>query len=61
VPGCATGASHLVDIETAARFCIEVAKAFGQGKCQFYDEQEFSRITKLYGSMRHLGTLGKTS
>jgi len=61
VPGCATGASHLVDIETATRFCIEVAKAFGEGKCQFYDEKEFSLITKLYGSMRHLGTLGKTT
>jgi len=60
VPGCATGASHLVDIETATRFCIEVAKGFGEGKCQFYDEKEFSLITKLYGSMRHLGTLGKT-
>jgi hypothetical protein len=32
VPGCATGASHVVDIECAARFCIEVAKAFGERK-----------------------------
>ena len=28
VPGCATGASHLSDMEQAARFVIEVAKAF---------------------------------
>lgn len=27
VPGCATGASHAVDIEMAVRFCVEVAKA----------------------------------
>lgn len=59
VPGCATGANHVIDIECAARFCIEVAKAFGEGKCRFYDVQEFNLITKLYGSMRHLGTLGK--
>lgn len=59
VPGCATGASHEVDIELAARFCIEVAKAFGQGKCAFYDEAEYARVIKLYGSMRHLQTLGK--
>lgn len=59
VPGCATGANHVIDIECAVRFCIEVAKAFGEEKCRFYDEQEFNLITKLYGSMRHLGTLGK--
>lgn len=61
VPGCATGASHIVDIECAARFAIEVAKAFGEGKCRFYDENEFNLITKLYGSMKHLGTLGEGS
>jgi hypothetical protein len=61
VPGCATGASHVVDIECAARFCIEVAKAFGERKCRFYDEREFGLITELYGSMRHLGTLGKAA
>lgn len=59
VPGCATGANQPGDIEFAVRFCIEVAKAFGEGKCHFYDEEEFRLITKLYGSMRHLGTLGK--
>jgi hypothetical protein len=58
VPGCATGASHTVDIEEAARFSIEVAKHFGAGQCQFYDEEEFKRIVELYGSMRHLQTLG---
>jgi len=61
VPGCATGASHVVDIECAVRFCIEVAKAFGEDKCRFYDDREFNLITKLYGSMSHLGMLGKTT
>lgn len=59
VPGCATGASHPFDIEQAARFTIEVAKYFGKDSCKFYDEGEFSLLTKLYGSMNHLQTLGK--
>lgn len=56
VPGCSTGATHLVDIEMAVRFCIEVAKEFGEGRCSFYDEEEFKRILALYGSMEHLKT-----
>ena len=59
VPGCATGASQVADIEMAVRFCIEVAKAFGLGKCAFYDAAEFERLVSLYGSMKHLQTMGK--
>ncbi len=59
VPGCASGASQVMDIEMAVRFCLEVAKAFGQGKCAFYDAEEFGRLVALYGSMKHLQTLGK--
>jgi hypothetical protein len=58
VPGCASGASQLVDIEMAVRFCIEVAKAFGSGRCDFYDREEFDRLVALYGSMQHLQSLG---
>lgn len=58
VPGCATGASRFVDMESAARFTLEVAKAFGQGKCQFYDQEEYTSIQHLYGSMAHLQTMG---
>lgn len=58
VPGCATGANQIVDIEGAVRFIIEVAKYFGLGKCHFFDEEEFKRIQKLYGTMNHLQTLG---
>jgi len=54
VPGCGTGANHEIDIEEAGRYCIEVAKAFMEGKCSFYDEKEFELIVKLYGSMKHL-------
>jgi len=58
VPGCATGASHIVDIEEGVRFSIEVAKQFGAGPCRFHEEQEFKRIVALYGPMNHLQTLG---
>jgi hypothetical protein len=59
VPGCATGASQAVDIELAARFAVEVAKAFGAGRARFHDAEEFARLVALYGSMRHLQTLGR--
>jgi hypothetical protein len=59
VPGSATGASHAVDVELATRFCLEVAKAFGQGKCRFYDGEEWQRIQRRYGSMKLLQTPGK--
>ena len=58
VPGCATGGTHAADVEEAARFMLEVAKAFGRGQCSFYDEEEYARLQKLYGSMKHLQTLG---
>lgn len=59
VPGCGTGASHEVDIASAVRFAIEVAKEFSQGQCSFYNQAEFTRITELYGSMKVLQTSGK--
>jgi uncharacterized protein DUF1177 len=58
VPGSATGASHATDIDLAVRFCLEVAKAFGQGRCRFHDAEEWVRIQRRYGSMRRLQTLG---
>ncbi len=54
VPGCASGASQVIDVEAAVRFCLEVAKAFGRGECTFYDAEEFERLVALYGSMQHL-------
>lgn len=60
VPGCATGASHPGDVELAARFCLEVAKAFTAGNCRFYDPAEYERLQTLYGSMAHLRTQGKS-
>jgi hypothetical protein len=60
VPGCGTGASHEIDIATAVRFAIEVAKETTNGTCAFYSKAEFERITQLYGSMKVLQTPGST-
>jgi len=60
VPGCSTGATQFLDIEMAARFVVEVAKAFSEGQCPFYDQAEFERLVKLYGPMTHLQTPGRS-
>ncbi len=59
VPGCATGANMPYGLESAARFCVEVAKVFGLDKCRFYDEDQFARLQELYGSMAILKTGGE--
>jgi hypothetical protein len=56
VPGSGTGASHVVDLEMAARFCLEVAKDFSAGTLEFYDQREWETLQKLYGSLKHLHT-----
>ena len=58
VAGCGTGATHPADVEQAVRFVLEVAKLFGEKKCTFYDEAEFTRLEALYGKMTHLQTKG---
>lgn len=54
VAGSATGASHPLDLELAARFCLELAKDFGRGSVNFYDEEEYELLQELYGSLAHL-------
>jgi hypothetical protein len=58
VPGSASGATQLVDVESAVRFCVEVAKFYGAGKCTFSDDAEFNHLADLYGEMTHLQTGG---
>ena len=57
--GCATGASHPLDVETAARFAVEVAKGYGAGQVSFYSEKEYAHLLELYGRMNHFQTFGK--
>lgn len=59
VAGCATGASHITDLEETARFVLETAKAYGCGQCSFYNEEEFARMKEKYGEMKQLQTLGR--
>ena len=56
VPGCGTGASHEVDIALTVKFAVEVAKEYTRKTMKFYDEAEFEKIFKKYGSMKHLQT-----
>ncbi|MGP4016179.1 DUF1177 domain-containing protein [Saccharopolyspora sp. 5N708] len=58
VPGCATGASHEIDIAAAARFAVEVAKEFGARELAFHDQAEFDHLLARYGSLAHLQTMG---
>lgn len=58
MPGCGTGSNYEIDIEEAARYCLEVAKAYTEKRCQLYDEEKFKRIVKLYGRMNFLQTPG---
>lgn len=58
IPGVGTGVNYPFELEATARFCVEVAKEFGEGRCQFYDEEEFCQIIELYGSMKRLQSRG---
>jgi hypothetical protein len=54
VAGCATGATYINSLEKATRFCIEVAKDYTAGLCNFYDEEEYRKLISLYGDMERL-------
>ena len=58
-PSSSSPRTHLVDVDDAVRYSIEVAKAFTQNECSFYDKKEFELITKLYGSMTHFQGSGQ--
>ncbi|HIU37549.1 MAG TPA: DUF1177 domain-containing protein [Candidatus Aphodousia faecigallinarum] len=58
VPGCATGATHLCDIDDCVRFVIEAAKVYEADQSLFYDVEEYERLTALYGSLKHFQTNG---
>jgi len=54
VPGCGTGSNYVNALEAATRFCVEVAKDFTSGDCLFYDEEEYTKLVKMYGDMAHV-------
>jgi hypothetical protein len=58
IPGCATGTFQASDVEMVVRFCVEVAKGFGNGNCRFHDKNEFDKLVSKYGSMHHFQTQG---
>ncbi len=51
VPGSATEITNLNQIDMVSRFVYNVAKIFGKKELNFYDEEEFKKIKKKYGSM----------
>ncbi len=59
VAGCATGASHPLDVEGTSRFAIETAKRYGDGNCSFFDEEEYSRLVSLYGNLKQFQSTGR--
>ncbi|MFQ6126968.1 MAG: DUF1177 domain-containing protein [Candidatus Heimdallarchaeota archaeon] len=54
VPGCGTGANYVMGLELATNFCVEVAKDFTNGICQFYNKEEFEVLKSRYGEIGSL-------
>lgn len=58
VAGSGTGANYLPDLANATGFVVETATDYTNGRASFYDDDEYDRLTDLYGSMSHLQTVG---
>lgn len=54
VLAAATGVYQHTILEAAGRYCIEIAKGFGEGTCHLYYEDDFNAMVKRYGNMHHL-------
>jgi hypothetical protein len=54
VAGVATGVLRETDLAEAARFVVEVAKAFTAGTLGFHHDDELERLVERYGSLRRL-------
>lgn len=61
VPGCATDATHVEDVDDVVRFLVEAAKEFTTGRLHFFDEAEFALLTRLYGTLERFQTAGNPS
>jgi hypothetical protein len=51
VPGSGSGANYAIALESATRFCVEVARDYSSGRCRFYDEEEYANLLNRYGDM----------
>ncbi|MFC5972972.1 DUF1177 domain-containing protein [Halomarina salina] len=58
VSGSGTGANYYPELAEATGFVVETAKDFTRGRASFYDDEEFSHLQSLYGSMTHLQAKG---
>lgn len=59
VGGSDSSANHEIDLAEAVRFCVEVAKRFTMGKCEFFDASEWRKIRQRYPDMSVFQTAGK--
>lgn len=48
----ATGVQQPTVLETAARFCVEVATNYGNGDCEFYYPDDFKGMTEAFAGLR---------
>lgn len=48
----ATGVQQPTVLETAARFCLEVATSFGNGDCEFYYPGDFEGMVSTFKGLR---------
>jgi hypothetical protein len=54
VAGAATGVVRESELAEAARFVVEVAKAFTAGALSLYHAEELAGLVERYGTLRHL-------
>ena len=54
-----TNVSHATELDQAGRFCLEVATRFGLGECEFFYENDYAGMKKLYGPIRPVVTSAK--
>jgi hypothetical protein len=54
VPGSGSGANYAMALESATRYCIEVARDYTAGNCKFFDEKEYDVLVSRYGDMAPL-------
>jgi hypothetical protein len=57
----ATGVQQPMVLETALRFCIEVATSYGNGDCEFYYPDDFEGMVSTFKGLRGWQSLKNTT